>query len=1046
MATTNAKNSNGEGILKANSLFWSPDYLEPSAWLEHIPFSFWLIENFKPDNIVELGVYNGTSYFSFCQAVERLNLNTRTYGVDSWKGDEHAGFYEEEVYKRVVAYNNNKYSKFSTLIRSTFDEARTYFSSASVNLLHIDGLHTYEAVKHDFEKWLPALSENAIVIFHDINVRERGFGVFRFWEEITKKYSHFEFDFGSGLGVLAIGKNYPPALELLFQKNKSSEYYTVLRNLFAERGSFFKKSLDFAFLQNEANDLRYKVAGYENRINELSAELSATSLTNRTTEDETERLTLQLQESQERNFQLSKLFHDLQTTNSALKEENNSISNVSSQQEKSINEVRVKIEKAEQEIRSNLELSSKLALSEEVISELRKELTAIAETLKKTEEENKANLEQNSKLTRLNKDLEKHIFVFKLKVQKHQETIDANINKISKLVVQAEELISGRNNLIEDRNLLLEKMRQMEADNSYLSKSIEANNSTIQNLNKEILLLAKPQKHMQSKNQGVVSPIFNKINSIGAKGLDRFPRLSFHIKKVLLLLKWTFQGTRSKYKYKIDFWKYHRYVPYALIDDYIAIQQSDLFDKDWYLATYVDVKNDKADPILHYMLNGYYEGRDAGPLFSTIRYINYYSDVRRDGVNPLLHFIYHGKREGRKNFIVLKETDNFPYPVSHVPTSTIIPHQPAIVQEPMHIEKNEPMLPTEPDFLKRRLPKKPKRNLTSIKTVAFIAQPEYFDFHYRDILESIYTVRYFPNSFSENPDFFKELVEFDADINVFFRGELLPVEVLNALSGIRVNLSSEPFPKIINQSLVYTEDSLNRFEFFLRIFDRPYDYIFHYDEVSKAFFENQGIELSGFFPFPLATEVIKPASVAKKWDIFFSGRSTTHRDQFFNPLKRDFNFLHINHGVVGPDLLDFVHQCKISLNIHAENEISWEPRTTFMLAAGSLMISEPLSRTCPLRPGIDFIEINDPWQAYETCRQVLANYEAYKHIAESGRKRVVDVLSSRKTFPVFFNDLMEGKYKAASFNSNRLKLQPLKMNLKYNGFQHLLTELLHEHA
>src|SRR5215218_6240214 len=182
-------------ILYKESFFLSPDFLEISAWTEHIPFAFWIIEVLKPGTVVELGVHTGTSYFSFCQAVKRFNTNTVCYGIDTWQGDEHAGFYDQELFGKVAAYNSNQFSRFSTLIRSTFDEANAYFIDGTIDLLHIDGLHTYEAVKHDFETWLPKLSTNAVVLFHDINVRERNFGVFKFWEELKQQYRSVQFNF-----------------------------------------------------------------------------------------------------------------------------------------------------------------------------------------------------------------------------------------------------------------------------------------------------------------------------------------------------------------------------------------------------------------------------------------------------------------------------------------------------------------------------------------------------------------------------------------------------------------------------------------------------------------------------------------------------------------------------------------------------------------------------------------------------------------------------------------------------------------------------------
>jgi hypothetical protein len=45
------------------------------------------------------------------------------------------------------------------LIRSTFDDALGYFADGSLDLLHIDGRHLNNDVAHDFETWLPKLTD-----------------------------------------------------------------------------------------------------------------------------------------------------------------------------------------------------------------------------------------------------------------------------------------------------------------------------------------------------------------------------------------------------------------------------------------------------------------------------------------------------------------------------------------------------------------------------------------------------------------------------------------------------------------------------------------------------------------------------------------------------------------------------------------------------------------------------------------------------------------------------------------------------------------------
>jgi hypothetical protein len=165
--------------------------------------------------LVELGTYKGLSYGAFCEAVSRKGLPAACFAVDTWKGDEQTGFYGEEVYEELARFNRSRYSPFSALVRSAFDDALPDFGDRSIDLLHIDGLHTYDCARHDLEAWLPKLSERAVVLLHATNLRGPGFGIWRLLRELSLRYPTFELLHGHGLGVVAVGADVPVAVSAL---------------------------------------------------------------------------------------------------------------------------------------------------------------------------------------------------------------------------------------------------------------------------------------------------------------------------------------------------------------------------------------------------------------------------------------------------------------------------------------------------------------------------------------------------------------------------------------------------------------------------------------------------------------------------------------------------------------------------------------------------------------------------------------------------------------------------------------------------------------
>lgn len=259
--------------LGLRSMLLRPIYVAQSAWTEHVPFAFWLTEALRPRVFVELGTHYGMSYFGFCQAVEKLDLDTTCYAVDTWKGDEHAGLYGEEVLAAVRGHNQKHYTRFSTLVRSTFDAAVTSFADGSIDLLHIDGLHTYEAVKHDFDSWLPKMSEKGVIVLHDIAVRERNFGVYRLMQELRGRYPCFEFLHGHGLGVVGVGARQEPLLTALFEAGRDREATHELRHGFSQLGLACTESQLRHREAASQKTLRDQLAGATQKTGELAAQL-----------------------------------------------------------------------------------------------------------------------------------------------------------------------------------------------------------------------------------------------------------------------------------------------------------------------------------------------------------------------------------------------------------------------------------------------------------------------------------------------------------------------------------------------------------------------------------------------------------------------------------------------------------------------------------------------------------------------------------------------------------------------------------------------------
>lgn len=183
-----------------------------SPWSGHRLFGYDYVSNERPACIVELGSYYGCSAFSFLQAIKDLKLDTEFYGVDTWAGDsftEHD--YQEDIFGQYKHIQDQCFANQNAhMLRMTFDQAMYQFEDASIDMLHIDGSHKYDDVKHDFNTWKRKVKKDGVVFFHDVSDDDlfgEKMGSHIFWEEIKEQYSYtMEFHFSFGLGILFFEK------------------------------------------------------------------------------------------------------------------------------------------------------------------------------------------------------------------------------------------------------------------------------------------------------------------------------------------------------------------------------------------------------------------------------------------------------------------------------------------------------------------------------------------------------------------------------------------------------------------------------------------------------------------------------------------------------------------------------------------------------------------------------------------------------------------------------------------------------------------------
>jgi hypothetical protein len=242
----------------------------------------------------------------------------------------------------------------------------------------------------------------------------------------------------------------------------------------------------------------------------------------------------------------------------------------------------------------------------------------------------------------------------------------------------------------------------------------------------------------------------------------------------------------------------------------------------------------------------------------------------------------------------------------------------------------------------------------------------------------------------------------DPHVVFVFRPEIVPGGLFGDLPALTVGYLTEPLPRPGEQS---HPDLERRLEYLSAIDAGNFDRIVSFDPLIVTTID-RFVKVWRSFPLPVADTYYAPVQPSKgKPSALFIGRATTHRDLWLDPVKHEFDVVHLAHGITDKRLMQFFTDCEIGINLHNEAYPTYENRVSLSLAAGLLVVTEPLSPTFGLEPGIDYVEVKMPWELRAVLFNATRYPEMYRRVRIRGRRKAETFRASR-VYPRLVHDLL----------------------------------------
>ena len=248
-----------------------------------------------------------------------------------------------------------------------------------------------------------------------------------------------------------------------------------------------------------------------------------------------------------------------------------------------------------------------------------------------------------------------------------------------------------------------------------------------------------------------------------------------------------------------------------------------------------------------------------------------------------------------------------------------------------------------------------------------------------------------------------ELQRLDPDVVLVFRPEIIPPRLFDALRATTIGYLTEPLPR---KRWGAHRDLRARMGWLRQIDPGSFDRIISFDPLI-ANVASDVVPVWRAVPLPVADSLFMDLRERSHPPRFlFLGRSTPHREKLLEKIKQRHPVVHIGHGLLDGELTRFLARADVQFNIHNNPYPTFENRVSIALAAGHLVISEPLSPDHGLRPGGDYLEARDAETFAGLADELASDPTAYVDVQRSGREQAERFRASN-VYPKLVHEAME---------------------------------------